>query len=97
MEGVGKPIEYAVKMFEFDQKSLAETAVTEGGITGDMVDRLAKIIADFHKMAPVADLSMPYGEPERLFEPMKNNFTIIFSHVDDHELKKKIIGPSIFF
>ena len=97
MEGDGKPFEYAVKMREFDQKSLAAKAVTEGEITGEMVDRLAKNIAEFHDNAPVADSSMPYGEPARLFEPMKNSFTIIFSHIDDPDMKQRIAPSSIFF
>ena len=90
MEGDDEPFEYAVKMFEFDQNTLAARAVTEGKVTGEMVDRLAKNIAEFHDNAPVADSSMPYGEPARLFEPMKNSFTIIFSHIDDPDMKQRI-------
>lgn len=94
--GKGTPIEYAVKMKEFDQSALLPHVLSRGELTAEMVDRLVTDIVAFHKNIPKANSSMPYGEPARLFEPMSKNFTKILSLLDNESERERILKLKSF-
>lgn len=48
VEASGPPIEYAVKMREFDQDGLLDRVLERGELTASMIDALAHQVAEFH-------------------------------------------------
>ena len=65
-------IEYAVKMRRFDQEALLSNRLAT--LTPDLMERLARAIADFHTKAPASDADELFGEPEQVIKPMLENF-----------------------
>ncbi len=71
----GNPvIEYALRMRQFPQEELLSRSETEGRLQAADIDQLATIIADFHAGIPVAGGDTPWGEPEQVHAPVRQNF-----------------------
>ena len=89
LAGKGRVIEYAVKMVEFPQQAQLDRLLDAGELRATHIDAIAGMIADFHRYAAVADDSMVYGSPEKVFQPVVENFTQIreqyCGHVEDQE------------
>lgn len=73
--GGGNPIEYAVRMRRFPQDALLDRALAAGRLEPRHLDALARRLADFHRAVPVADPAAPFGRPERVRQPMLDDFT----------------------
>ncbi len=71
--GDGAAIEYAVKMREFPQSALASRLLTGGAITDAQIDALGLRIAEFHAGAGVSARGSPYGTPEAVINPVREN------------------------
>ena len=50
----GEPVEYAVRMLRFDPQCTLDHLAARGQLTGDLIDRLAAIVARLHAEAAVA-------------------------------------------
>jgi uncharacterized protein len=74
IDGNGTAIEYAVKMREFPQSALASRLLTDGALSGAHIDTLAARIATFHQASGVAAHGCPYGTPEAVIAPARENF-----------------------
>jgi len=48
IKGDGDPVEYAVKMKELPQETMMLKLLEKGSVNNRMIDRIAKIISDFH-------------------------------------------------
>jgi aminoglycoside phosphotransferase family enzyme/predicted kinase len=72
--GSGEPIEYAVRMVQFPQAALLDRVLAAGDLSPARVDAMARAIADFHAGAAVASPEQPYGEPDLVFQPVRENF-----------------------
>lgn len=72
--GDGPPIEYAVKMREFDQNGLLSRVIARDELTTARVDALAAAVAGFHERTPRADPATPYGRPEGILADARANF-----------------------
>lgn len=84
INGSGEVIEYAVRMLQFDEKSLAGRMLNGGGITATMIDQLAKQIAAFHQQASSTP-PPPLGTPDIIAECVFDNFTVARQLIsDDH-------------
>jgi aminoglycoside phosphotransferase family enzyme/predicted kinase len=59
---VGDAIDYAVRMRRFDRRSTLDHLAEHGQLTGDLIDRLATIVARLHAEAVVAPPG--FGAPE---------------------------------
>ncbi len=59
--GVGKPIEYAVKMRYLPQERMMNVLLEKEQVTADMVAEVARIVADFHKRAATSEEISYYG------------------------------------
>ncbi len=71
--GNGPAIEYAVKMFEFQQRDIFAQRIDQVGIAPAEIDQLATAIARFHQIARPLSMESPYGSPESvLLEAIKN-------------------------
>ena len=72
--GMEPAIEYAVKMRRFGQEGLFDAMLARGELTSAHMDGLAILIADFHTRLPAADQDSPYGSPENIMAPARQNF-----------------------
>ena len=70
----GTPIEYAVKMVQFDRQSTLDRVDERGELTVAHIDQMARVIADFHGALAPAAASSPYGRPEGVIAPVVQNF-----------------------
>ena len=73
LEAEGETLEFAVKMRRFQQRALlSQTPPDE-----EELDALASQIAAFHAEIPPAASDTPWGTPERVLQPMEENFSLI--------------------
>ncbi len=72
--GDGPVLEYAVRMREFPQESLASRALARGAFDAPEVDALATVIAEFHAHAPLARAHESFGTPEAVLSAALQNF-----------------------
>lgn len=70
-------IEYAVRMRRFPQDRLLDRLLAAGQLQRLHWEVLARHLAEFHRTVAIADHSMPFGEPERVRQPMLDDFTQI--------------------
>ncbi len=75
--GGGAAIEYAVRMRRFPQHALLDQVLATGRLEPRHLDALARRLAKFHRAIPAADSAAPFGEPERVRQPMLDDFTHI--------------------
>ncbi len=69
--------EYAVKMVQFPQSAHLDERLAAGKLQQDHMDAIARLVADFHAHAAVADNTSPYGEPETVYHPVAENMALI--------------------
>ncbi len=72
--GDGEPVEYAVRMGQFDQAGLLERVLERGELTNAHADEVADVLAGFHGVLPPASGDSPYGRPESITGPALQNF-----------------------
>ena len=81
--GGGAAIDYAVKMRQFPQEAQLDRLVEAGLLDAARLDELATGLAGFHQRAAQAPPDSPFGTPERIAKPMRENFDQIRSSLDD--------------
>jgi aminoglycoside phosphotransferase family enzyme/predicted kinase len=72
--GDGPVLEYAVRMREFPQESLASRALARGAFDAPQVDALAAVVAGFHARAPLARAHESFGTPDAVLTAALQNF-----------------------
>ncbi len=72
--GTGTAIEYAVKMRQFREADLLDRVQARGELLPAHIDMLARTIATFHETCDRAPAGGPYGSPESVLEPARQNF-----------------------
>lgn len=89
LAGEGQVIEYAVKMVQFPQQAQLDRMLDAGELRTTHIDAIAKMLADFHRYITVANNSSVYGTPEKVFQPVIENFTQIreqyCGHIEEQE------------
>ncbi|MGF1548092.1 MAG: AAA family ATPase [Thiotrichales bacterium] len=83
LNGPGEPIEYAVRMRQFDQSQLLNRLLPAGQVDAELIDTLAARIAAFHAEIAVAPPDSDFGTPEVAYFPMAQNFDQIRPLLDD--------------
>ena len=73
--GKGGIIDYAVQMIQFDRRLELDTLLSEEKLTGEHIDEISRTVALFHENAPSAEPDTPFGRPEILIRPVRDNFT----------------------
>jgi aminoglycoside phosphotransferase family enzyme/predicted kinase len=81
--GQGPVIDYAVKMRQFPQEAQLDRLVGRGDLRVEQLDALAVELAAFHQRAERAPADSPFGTPERIARPMRENFEQIQPHLED--------------
>jgi len=90
VSGAGKAFEYAVKMLQFPQSAQLDNMLAAGELKAEHMDSLARMTADFHHTAAIADATMDYGEKDVLYQPVEENFQQIKEHLDTRIYAEKL-------
>ncbi len=80
--GAGPAIEYAVKMVQFPEAARLDRMLAQGELRPEHIDLLAQELAEFHGRIAVAGNGMPYGDPEHVYEPVRENFEQIRCRIE---------------
>lgn len=75
--GAGAPIEYAVRMVQFDPADQFDRLVAAGRLTPELLARFAAGLARFHAAIACAQAADAYGTPEAVAAPVEENFAQI--------------------
>lgn len=81
--GMGKAIEYALRMRRFPQEALADGLARRGELGTAEVDAIAAAVAAFHAAIPAAAQDSHHGSPERVAAPALANFEQLGRLVSD--------------
>ncbi len=84
MGGAGEPLEYAVKMREFDQADLLPEHLARGDLSPTFWADLARRIARFHETVDRAPPDNPWGAPESVYKAMTDNFAAVRQFLEGH-------------
>jgi uncharacterized protein len=82
-DGKGSPLEYAVKMRQFDQDGLLSRVLARDELTSERVDEIAAEVASFHGRTARAAADLPYGRSEQVIAPARQNFSQMVDVVSD--------------
>ncbi|HQS82048.1 MAG TPA: AAA family ATPase [Thiobacillus sp.] len=83
VNGSGETFEYAVKMRQFPPDATLDRLDTEGGMTAQHVEAIAATLARFHlEGCKRAALDSPWGNPEKVWQPVAQNFAQIAPRLD---------------
>lgn len=80
--GAGTPIDYAVKMRQFDQPALLPQVLSRGELRPDQLDQFADVMAEFQAHAAVAGGDQEFGEPDAVRLPVTANLEALAKHPD---------------
>jgi len=93
INGPGTILEYAVKMRQFDTSQEFDVLLAGNKLGKDHMDETARVIADFHARAAVADKQSPFGNPEAVFQPVEENFDQIKLLGKDWLTRHQLVKP----
>jgi aminoglycoside phosphotransferase family enzyme/predicted kinase len=79
------PIEYAVKMVQFDRAQELDKIIKRGKSLDPYLEGLASDLAKFHREAAIAGRESAFGTPDTLEIPMKDNFLQIREFAKDQK------------
>lgn len=79
--GAGPVIEYAVKMTQFDTGCEMDVLV-EKGLSVELIDDLAREVAEFHLNRALVSSDRKYGRPDQVRQRVKDNFLVLRPHLD---------------
>jgi len=74
IKGEGEAVEYAVKMKRMPQEKMMSKLLEENKVDGKLVDRIAKIVADFHSKAETNRRISDFGSLAIIGTNWKENF-----------------------
>ncbi len=72
--GAGEAVEYAVKMQQFPQDTLLTNLFEQGKLTPELLQQLAKTIAEFHAKTASSDYIRSFGEVSQIRQAFDENF-----------------------
>lgn len=78
----GEVVDYAVKMRELPQSSIMTELIKKKRIDFELVDRMAKIVADFHDKAEVSDEISKHGSMATIKYNWDENFLQTLKFID---------------
>lgn len=90
IEDQTQPIEYLVKMRQFDPNQVLGRRLKQGVLNYEMLQQLTEQIVHFHKHAEVVNLSSEFGDPEVQRQPMLDNFPTLKAYFLDEETKQPL-------
>lgn len=82
IDGKGEVVDYAVKMRELPQRAIMTQLIKRGKIGFEVMDRIAKIMADFHEKAEANEEISSYGSIATVRYNWEENFLQTEGFVD---------------
>ena len=76
VEGKGKVLEYAVKMRQLPRERMLDHLLAQGQATTPMVQRVARVLADFHFRSPTGPEISPFGSLQAIRANTEENFNL---------------------
>jgi len=83
----GEPIEWAVRMREFERGAELSRLLSTGVVTAPMVDEIADRIAAFHAACPSDTAADGHGRAQAVQRPVRNNFATLRRRLVDPDLQ----------
>ncbi len=90
LQGGDQPIEYAVRMHQFEQNQLLLQRERNGTLSDTLLLPLAERLCQFHRDAPVASAESEYGTPPTLWQVIKQNFEQIRPRLRDEAMLEQL-------
>ena len=81
--GTGRPVEFAVRMHQFDPSQELAARLDQHAVTPDDMRSIASQVADLHRRAAIAPAAGPFGTFDKVRAPMLANFALLRSHLHD--------------
>ncbi|MDT8385525.1 MAG: AAA family ATPase [Gammaproteobacteria bacterium] len=72
--GSGEPLEYAVKMRQFDLRDTFDALLARHALAAAQMEETAQVLARFHATIAPADAGAPFGSPAAILQPALENF-----------------------
>lgn len=82
-------VEYAVQMRQFPQSGLFSHLFQSGELTPELVQQLARAVADFHAIAITNDEIQAYGSPDAVRQVEHNNLQISIPFIGRSQTQKQ--------
>ncbi|UCD02742.1 MAG: hypothetical protein JSV63_03065 [Candidatus Aenigmatarchaeota archaeon] len=73
VNGSGETVEYALRMKQLPQDRLMNRLLERGEIGREVIDRIARIMADFHSKAATSNEISAFGDPDKLLSNWREN------------------------
>lgn len=83
--GAGTPIEYAVRMHQFEASQELASLLAEGSVTVHDITALATSLANFHRRATVAPATSPHGTFQKVREQILDVLALLLGHLPGEE------------
>jgi aminoglycoside phosphotransferase family enzyme/predicted kinase len=82
----GAAIEYAIRMRQFDQKDLLSEMLAENRLKQAHLEEAARLLANFHQSLAPVSADTPWGTPNQVCAPVRDNFRTLAEVLDDPAL-----------
>ncbi len=92
--GEGEPIEYAVRMHEFDQADQLDRLLEAGRLEDIDIVRAAEHIAQIHDQSPRVDPASVYGTPRAIRHPVDQTIAKLRELLGDDSQRTRLDGIS---
>ena len=90
MDGSGPVIDWAVRMRRFDPDAILSRLVAQ--LNPALINLLATRVARFHALAAACDPQLPFGRPDAVYAPMRQNLEQIKSCAPDFGADVEYLG-----
>ena len=87
INGEGDTIDYAVRMKQFDTRFELDRMAERGELQPGHMDKLAQQLAQFHDRIPGAKAGQPWGEPDNVLQPARDNLTVLQQTLTDADAR----------
>lgn len=71
LNGQGLPFEFMVKMKQFDESLLWDRMLERNELSAELLDKLASLVAEFHRDAPRAPIESEFGLPDTFWRSVE--------------------------
>ena len=90
LNGSGEPIEYAVKMRQFDQSQLADSLLSSDMLKPQHIDNIADQVARFHQSIPHINKESELGSAATVNAPVIQNFDQLDPLIKDDDARAQL-------
>ncbi|MBW4695507.1 MAG: AAA family ATPase [Lyngbya sp. HA4199-MV5] len=89
-DGTGEAVEYVVKMRQFPQSSLFTEVFDRGELTEDVLEQLARVLADFHAHAETNDYIRSFGQVAKIRAAIDENYEQTLQYVGGPQTQQQL-------